>query len=230
MAGPASDFGVPESHVTDEHLIAVATDGGLDAGNAVVSGKVHDGHGLQTMCKSGFRHRATCTVATIWPPGTTMWSGPIGVPSEPPGTPTQTFPLDGKRVTEPGYGFSAEPSAFTTPTWSSAMSRRRPSISANSSPAKGPAPWPLAVHELPTVATTEPAGTLPGTLAAVWDTESPRAERGVPECPPRLAEDGGGRGGVSAAAHVHGGLSQLHGHDLDGHARRGRERGAGASS
>lgn len=65
MAGLASDFGVPESYVTDEHFIAVVTNGDLDASNAVVSGKVYDDYGLQIRCKSGFQYRAICTVVMI---------------------------------------------------------------------------------------------------------------------------------------------------------------------
>lgn len=65
VAGLASDFGVPESYVTDEHFVAVVMNGDLDASNAVVSGKVYDNYGLQVRCKSSFQYRVICTVVMI---------------------------------------------------------------------------------------------------------------------------------------------------------------------
>lgn len=65
MAGLASDFGVPEGCVTDEHFVAVVMNGDLAANGSVVSGEVYDGEGLQVRCAGSGSYRAACTVVMV---------------------------------------------------------------------------------------------------------------------------------------------------------------------
>lgn len=61
----ASDFGVTESYVTDEHFVAVVINGDPSANRGVVTGKVYNGEGLSVMCANGGTYRVISTVMRI---------------------------------------------------------------------------------------------------------------------------------------------------------------------
>lgn len=61
----ASDFGVTESYVTDEHFVAIVINGDLSANSGIVTGKVYNGEGPSVMCANGGRYRVISTVVRI---------------------------------------------------------------------------------------------------------------------------------------------------------------------